>query len=75
MIKAYKIEMLVLDFEDSGEESIKDTVENMRHLNAEVMNIKSVDIEWSDDHPLNNCGTSARAYQDLFAVNKSSKEI
>ena len=75
MIKAYKIEMLVLDFEDSGEESIKDTVENMRHLNAEVMNIKSVDIEWSDDHPLNNCGTSARAYQDLFAANKSSKAI
>ena len=75
MIKAYKIEILVLDFEDSGEESIKDTVENMRHLNAEVMNIKSVDIEWSDEHPLNNCGTSARAYQDLFAANKSSKSI
>ena len=75
MIKAYKIEILVLDFEDSGEESIKDTVENMRHLNAEVMNIKSVDIEWSDEHPLNNCGTSARAYQDLFAANKSSKAI
>ena len=73
IIKAYKIEILVLDFEDSGEESIKETVENVRYLNAEVMSIKSEDIEWSDDHPLNNCGTSARAYQDLFAVNMVNK--
>ena len=75
MIKAYKIEILVLDFEGGGEEHIKDAVENMRHLNAQIMNSKSIDIDWSDDHPLNNCGTSARAYQDLFAVNKSSKAI
>ncbi len=70
IIKAYKIEILVLDFEDSGEEAIKDLVERSRHLNAQVMSSKSVDIDWSDDHPLNKCGTSARAYQDLFSVNK-----
>jgi hypothetical protein len=73
IIKAYKIEILVLDFEDNGEESIKDTVEGSRFLNAKVMSSRGVDVDWSDDHPLNHCGTSARAYQDLFAVNKVNK--
>jgi hypothetical protein len=73
IIKAYKIEMLVLDFEDSGEEAIRDTIEGSRHLNAQVMSSKSVDIDWSDDHPLNQCGTTARAYQDLFSANKVEK--
>jgi hypothetical protein len=73
MIKAYKIEILVLDFEDGGEEAIRDLVERSRHLNAKVMSLKSVDIDWSDDHPLNQCGTSARAYQDLFSANKVDK--
>ena len=73
MIKAYKIEILVLDFEGGGEEHIRDAVENMRYLNARIMRSKSVDIEWSDAHPLNQCGTSARAYQDLFAINKANK--
>ena len=67
MIKAYKIEILVLDFEDRGEESIRETIENMKYLDPKVMKSKSVDINWSDEHPLNKCGTFARAYQDLFS--------
>jgi hypothetical protein len=67
MIKAYKIEILVLDFEDNDYACIKDTIEGSRYLNAKVMSSKSVDVDWSDDHPLNHSGTSARAYQDLFA--------
>jgi hypothetical protein len=73
IIKAYKIEILVLDFEDSGEEAIKDLVERSRYLNAKVMSFKSVDIDWSDDHPLNQSGTSAREYEDLFSSNKVDK--
>jgi hypothetical protein len=73
IIKAYKIEILVLDFEDSGEESIRNLVEESRHLNAKVMSLRSVDVDWSDEHPLNKSGTSARAYQDLFPVNESNK--
>ncbi|MFT6991882.1 MAG: hypothetical protein ACJASL_003879, partial [Paraglaciecola sp.] len=44
--------------------------EGSRYLNAKVMSSKSVDVDWSDDHPLNHSGTSARAYQDLFAGGK-----
>ncbi len=73
IIKAYKIEILVLDFEDSGEESIRDLVERSRHLNAKVMSLKSADVDWSDEHPLNKCGTSSRAYQDLFPANDANK--
>ena len=73
IIKAYKIEILVLDFEDNGEESIKDTVEGSRYLNATVMNSKSVDIDWSDDHPLNSSTTNKNAFQELFCGEKVNK--
>jgi len=66
-VKVMKIEIMVLDFEGEGEEAIKDTIETSRYMNAEVKSIKSVEVDWTDDHPLNNCGTSARAYIDLFA--------
>ena len=26
------------------------------------------EIEWPDDHPLNKCGTMARAWADLFPI-------
>ena len=70
-MKAMKIELLVLDFDFLGEEGVKSAIENVRYPNRcidpTVKSIKSVDIEWTDDHPLNKAGTEARAYADLFA--------
>ena len=66
-MKVYKFEVMILDFEDMGSEDIKQSIENNRFLHAHVMNSKSKEIEWSDDHPLNKCGTMARTYTDLFA--------
>jgi FKBP-type peptidyl-prolyl cis-trans isomerase 2 len=66
-MKVYKFEVMVLDFEDMGEEEIKHLLENNRFLHAHAMSAKSKEIEWDDDHPLNKCGTMARAYADLFA--------
>jgi len=67
-MKVFKLEVMVLDFEGDGIEEIKNNVEQSRYLNATVMNHKSADIEWDDEHPLNKAGTQARAYQDLFAT-------
>jgi hypothetical protein len=67
-MKVYKIEVMVLDFEGDGEEAIKDSIENNRHLHAHVMNSKDKEIDWDDDHPLNKCGTMARAWADLFTI-------
>ena len=70
-MKAMKVEILILDFDGLGEYEVRATIENTRYPNhcisPSVQSIKSVEIEWSDDHPLNNSGTSARAYADLFA--------
>ena len=70
-MKVFKIEIMVIDFDQLGEQGVKNEIENVNYPNdcmsTEVKNIKSVDVDWSDDHPLNKCGTSARAYQDLFA--------
>lgn len=66
-MKVYKFEVMILDFEDMGSEEIKHLIENNRFLHAHVMNSKNKEIEWSDDHPLNKCGTMARTYTDLFA--------
>ena len=66
-MQVYKIEVMVLDFEGIGGEEIKNSIENNIFLNAHAMNSKSVEVDWSDDHPLNKCGTMARTYTDLFA--------
>ena len=70
-MKAIKVELLILDFDELGEDGVREVIQNTHYPNRcitpEVKSMESVDIDWSDNHPLNNCGTSSRAYQDLFA--------
>ena len=70
-MKAMKVEILVLDFDDIGEDEVRSAIENSHYPNhciaPQIQRIKSVDIDWNDDHPLNKAGTAAKAYQDLFA--------
>jgi hypothetical protein len=52
-MKAYKIELLVLDFENIGvsEETFRDDIE---YCSSRVMSIQSREIgEWEDSNPLN----------------------
>jgi hypothetical protein len=69
-MKAMKVEILILDFDGCGESEIKNIIENTKYPNRcihpEVKSIKTVDINWSDDHPLNIKSTSDEAYIDLF---------
>lgn len=66
-MKAIKLTVLVLDFEDYGEENAKDNIESMKYLMASVVDSESVDIgEWDDDHPLNNSDTSEAEFNRLF---------
>lgn len=52
-MKAYKVELLVLDFENIGVS--KDTFrEDFEYVFTRVMSIQSKEIgEWEDDNPLN----------------------
>lgn len=71
-MKAYKIEMLVIDFDNLGENGIREELENARYANdcvtPQVKSIICRDIgEWTDDHPLNRGATSASEYQRIFS--------
>lgn len=70
-MKAYKIELLVIDFDELGEELLRDEILNARYPNDCVSpTIKSVtgrDIgEWTDGHPLNQRSTCDEEYKRLF---------
>lgn len=69
-MKVFKIEVMVIDFDEIGEEQVKGTIENTRYPNhciaPSVMKMESRDIEWSDDHPLNMRDTTDEAFEELF---------
>jgi hypothetical protein len=66
-MKAYKVEVLVLGFEDMPEDDIVYFIENTGYLNSRVMPIQSKDIgEWDDDYPLNKRETAKQTYEDLW---------
>jgi hypothetical protein len=70
-MKAHKLEVLILDFDDMGADDVVSTLENQSFPNdciwPNVMAITSREIEWSDEHPLNRPETIAQAFQELFA--------
>ena len=70
-MKAYKITLLFLDFDEVGPQEAKALIENARlpnHIHpGMVMETQEADIgEWSDDHPLNKRATMASAFAELF---------
>ena len=65
-MKAYKVEVLVLDFDGYGDDSIVVELED-NNFSTRVMKIESADIgDWSDEHPLNYQKTSLQKYEELF---------
>lgn len=58
-MKAYKFEVLVIDFDQLGGEELARTIETNRYIDPRVESIEERDIgEWTDDHPLNKAGCS-----------------
>lgn len=68
--RVYKIELLVVDHDGLGESNLTDVIEHARYPNwcisPVVMAINSHEVEWDDNHPLNNRTTMRDAYDDLF---------
>ena len=61
--KIYKLEVLVLGLNGSEE----DMIHRIKDGNfAEVKTKEVVEVDWSDDHPLNRQSTSHAAYLELF---------
>jgi hypothetical protein len=71
IMKAYKVEILIVDHDGIGAEEMKDVIENVNYPNdcisPHVMNVTAVDIgEWHDDHPLNDSRNTKAEYKRLF---------
>jgi hypothetical protein len=72
-MKAYKVELLIVDFDELGPDDVRETIENQRYPNDCISpNVKSIEVrdigEWHDDHPLNDSRTADAEYQRLFGV-------
>ena len=70
-MKVHKVESYIVDFDDVGEENIKDMIEDARYPNRcislKVIKIATKDIgEWNDDHPLNRRSTAEAELKRLF---------
>lgn len=70
-MKAHRLELLIIDFDEVGAEDIKTIIENAHYPNRciapEVLGIQTVDIgDFHDDHPLNNRDTQAEALAEFF---------
>jgi hypothetical protein len=64
---AYKIEILVIDFENMPVSEIEFLIENVKYLYPKVMSIQSEKIlDWTDEHPLNHIDTSEKTYREMF---------
>ncbi len=70
-MKAYKLEILVIDHDECGPDDIASAIENARYPNRcispKVKAIEEKDIgEWHDRHPLNLNSTSDEEYRRIF---------
>ena len=57
-MKIFKATVYVFDFEGDGETSIKQRLGNIKNMSSEVGVIESLDVEWSDEHPMNQISTN-----------------
>lgn len=70
-MKAYKVEILVIDYDGLGSDEIKNVLENTKYPNRcmylAVKHIQSRDIgECDDGHPLNLTSKQDQEYKRLF---------
>lgn len=78
-MKAYKVELLIVNHDNLGSDEIKEVIENQHYPNhciaPNVMNIVEKEIgEWNDDHPLNYVGSVFDEYQRLFSLPSTGED-
>jgi hypothetical protein len=70
-MKAYKIEILVIDSDKVGMDELTPLIEQAQYPNdcvaPKVLTVKEADIgQWHDDHPLNKRNTFDAALKEYF---------
>jgi hypothetical protein len=72
-MQVYKVELLIIDFDDIGADGVRDELESANYGNdcitPQVMHIETREVDdWHNDHPLNDYDTAGEAYRRLFGV-------
>lgn len=72
-MKAYKVELLIIDHDKCGADGIKNVLESAGYPNRciypRVQSVEERDIgEWTDEHPLNHSDKVKAEYARLFAT-------
>lgn len=71
-MKIHKITILVVDHDNLGAPGVKLELENTNYPNdcisPRVIEIDTREVEWSDDHPLNNYKTQCSEFRRLFGT-------
>lgn len=69
-MKVHKVTVLVVDHDDLGAEDVQIEMETVRYPNhcmyPRVMEMQTVEVDWSDDHPLNKRDTWREEFKRLF---------
>jgi hypothetical protein len=69
-MKVFKIELMVIDFDEVGQDGVRNVIENTKYPNRciapDVVSIEQREIEWDDSHPLNRAG-SHDEFRRMFA--------
>lgn len=68
--KVHKLTVLIVDLDDLGATRVRDVLENTKYPNyciaPDVLETRTVEVDWSDDHPLNHGDTKDAAVLELF---------
>jgi hypothetical protein len=63
----YKLEVYVIDFDNSDKYDIINDIENSRYYSVNVQSHEVADIgEWSDDHELNQGSATSEQFRKYF---------
>lgn len=70
-MEVYKLEVLIINYEEVGEEELKIIIEDGRYpndcINPCITKIQSYDIgEWEDNHILNNVSLSSKEAKEYL---------
>jgi hypothetical protein len=71
MTKVHRIVLCIVDHDDVGVDGVREALENAHYPNRcispTVVSVDTRNVEWSDDHLLNQNGRTKIAFAEMFS--------
>ena len=64
--QVHLVTLMVVDTDDMGADEVRALLEHAKYVSPSVLEIRTAEVDWSDDHPLNKADGWERAVADLF---------